>query len=391
MKCVNPLALNLITVRDLSGRVIEQKRSFFSFKKFVESAQVYLNKSHDSVKDFSYKSTLSYEDFSYTVQQSFSLLTTSGKSYSDSFCPFWRSFSSPSKISLEDAYDDVSITSKSFLVRCRKCSSCILSSVREKTFRVMKEFEYAGSIGCMLTLTYKDEFLPRKSPEGPPVVRYRDVQLFLKRLRKYLFGSHGGYLKYFACCEYAPKTKRPHIHIFLIGYDFGLSALKTNPQAEHTIFRSGTSEVSRCPYYMSKILNKLWPFGRATITEAGSYSANYVAGYTMKKIVRGVTVVDGVPECHYFSTSIGLSWFLKNYTEVFLKGSVILNYLDAPPFPVAIPSYYLRYARIHMPLLYEDFVKKRDLLEPVTFSLDEYRCLQSLASNLQKKFAFIQR
>lgn len=45
-----------------------------------------------------------------------------------------------------------------------------------------------------------------------PVVCKKDVQLFLKRLRKKWYGSKSGDLRYFIVSEYGPTTYRPHYH-----------------------------------------------------------------------------------------------------------------------------------------------------------------------------------
>lgn len=392
MKCINPIVANYITQCDLSGNKKVIKRSFFNFRKWIASVRIALNRYEpkDFITDFTYSSDLSYENFTYYVRQYYSAKTARGL---DFYTPCFPSTSySRDHLEVSDDTDDVAISSGSFLLRCRKCPSCVLSSVREKTFRCVKEFISSGSVGCMLTLTYKDEHLPYRTPESTqPIIRYSDVQKFMKRLRKFLFGNHGGYLKYFACCEYSPKNNRPHAHIFLIGYDFGLSSLKKNPHLPHDIARAGTSEKSRCPYYMSKRLDKLWPFGRATISEATSASANYVAGYTMKKLVRPPVVIDGAPECHYFSTGLGVKWFYENYRDILSKGFVVIDYLESPPFKVAIPSYFLRVAKFKFPFLYEEFIKKKNYLDRVSFSLQDLKLLDSLKINLEKKFAFLDR
>lgn len=393
MKCINPIVANYITQKDLSGNKKVVKHSFFNFRKWLSSVRIALDRHHskDFIIDFSYSSDVVYEDYSYFVRQYYSAKTARGLDFYSPVYPSSFNFKQD-QIECADDVDDVSYSSGSFLVRCRKCPSCILSSIREKTFRCVKEFIFSGSVGCMLTLTYRDECLPYRSSESTqPIVRYSDVQKFLKRLRKYLFGNKGGYLKYFACCEYSPKNNRPHAHIFLIGYDFGLSSLKKNPHLSHDISCAGSSEKSRCPYYMSKVLNRLWTFGRATISEATSATANYVAGYTMKKLVRPPVVIDGAPECHYFSTGLGVRWFYQNYRDILAKGFVVIDYLASPPFKAAIPSYFLRVAKIKYPFLYEEFIKKKSYLDRVTFTLQDLKLLDSLKINLEKKFAFLDR
>ncbi len=74
-----------------------------------------------------------------------------------------------------------------------------------------------------MTLTYDDEHLPINDYvdsdgviHGKPTLRKRDVQLFLKRLRKnYKYDNH---IKYFCCGEYGGKTFRPHYHLIIFGF-----------------------------------------------------------------------------------------------------------------------------------------------------------------------------
>lgn len=390
MKCINPIVGNFITRVDLSGRKY-CKKSFFNLRSYLGALRSHFSSSGSFLKSFRYRTYFDYSNDSYNIFQEHFALSSKGDVITHNYKRYFD-FNTP-VVSMPDDEDDVSYDLKSFVLRCRKCPSCLLSSIREKTLRCMKEFVYSGSLGCMLTLTYKDEYLPYKegSDSGKPVVRYRDVQLFLKRLRRRLFGSSKGYLKYFACCEYSPKNNRPHIHIFLIGYDFGLSEMKKYPERTHGIVRSGTSDKGKCPYYMSKFLNELWPFGRAVISEANSSTAYYVAGYTMKKIIRPVVVVDGVPEVHHFSKGLGLNWFLMNYKEILSKGYIVTIRDFGSFYPVAIPKYFLGYARKLDPELFQTFLERRQFRETVSFDLCEFLALDNMRINLEKKFAFIDR
>lgn len=398
MKCLNPIFANFIIEHDLDGNKKVLSRTIFNLKKFLYK----LNKKFSSVNskfdkfDYYYPNlkSLDINLSSWNIEDVYysSLRVDTYVEYLNrtSLIPFKDSFIS--EVRVPNYEDDVAVNYSSILIPCRKCSSCILSSIREKTFRCIQEFRESGSIGCMLTLTYRDEELPysEKFPDIP-VVRYKDVQLFIKRLRKSLFGSKKGNLKYFACCEYSPVKYRPHIHIFLIGYDFGLSDMKMNPKKSHDIFRTGTSEHGKCPYYMSRKLNQLWTYGRAVISEATSSSAAYVVGYTMKKIKGRIVERAGVKECHRFSLGLGKSWFLKHYKDVVSKGFVLIDYLKSPPFKNAIPRYFINLLKKIDPLLWRQFLDKRKILKDISFSLSDLKALRSLDINLKKKFAFIDR
>lgn len=64
---------------------------------------------------------------------------------------------------------------------------------------------------AFFTLTYSNDFLP-----DPPQLSPKDLQLFLKRLRRRLEPRR---IRFFACGEYGSKTLRPHYHGVLFGVE----------------------------------------------------------------------------------------------------------------------------------------------------------------------------
>lgn len=99
-----------------------------------------------------------------------------------------------------------------------------------------------------VTLTYA----PEKLPEGGTLVP-RHLQLWLKRLR-YLHKSRT--VRFFACGEYGDRTERPHYHVAL----FGLG-----PE-------------------FSKSITTTWPHGFVSVYEFNDLTAQYIAGYVVKKM-----------------------------------------------------------------------------------------------------------
>lgn len=96
------------------------------------------------------------------------------------------------------------------LVPCRKCLICRNKLKLEWMFRAACENKYSTTVPLFVTLTYDNEHLPETG------VQKRDVQLFLKRLRRNterLFGSSE--IRYFCAAEYGKNTKRPHYHLLL--------------------------------------------------------------------------------------------------------------------------------------------------------------------------------
>lgn len=121
-------------------------------------------------------------------------------------------------------------------------------------------------LNCFITLTYNDEYLPFDSKFGKPTLCKKDLQDFMKRLRKSLEPLK---VRYFACGEYGSKGSRPHYHLILFGYkpsDFVY--LKTTAKGEII--------------YRSSWLEKLWLFGFSSVGDVTVDSAKYCAKYLQK-------------------------------------------------------------------------------------------------------------
>lgn len=119
---------------------------------------------------------------------------------------------------------------------------------------------------CFLTLTYNDEHLPVDSKFGKPTLCKKDLQDFMKRLRKSLQPLK---VRFFACGEYGSKGSRPHYHLILFGYKpSDLVYLKTTAKGEII--------------YRSSWLEKLWQFGFSSVGDVTVDSAKYCAKYLQK-------------------------------------------------------------------------------------------------------------
>ena len=94
-------------------------------------------------------------------------------------------------------------------VPCRMCMECRLNYTREWAMRICNEANSYDN-NCFLTLTFNDEHLPNDNS-----IHKRDLQLFVKRLRKALVGKK---IRYFGCGEYGGKFGRPHYHIIIFNW-----------------------------------------------------------------------------------------------------------------------------------------------------------------------------
>lgn len=132
---------------------------------------------------------------------------------------------------------------------CGQCLGCREAKAKEWALRCRLELqEHAGA--AFTTLTYDEKNVP-------PTLNKRDLQLFLKRLRKrYARQSPTRNVRFFACGEYGETTGRPHFHAILFG--------------------SSTAD--------AQAIQKAWPHGHTMTVEANIKTINYVAGYTAKKL-----------------------------------------------------------------------------------------------------------
>ena len=181
-------------------------------------------------------------------------------------------------------------------IQCGSCLECRLSKAKEWAFRCVKEAKYHEN-NIMITLTYNDEHLPKskgidaKTGEvyESSTLNHRDVQLFMKRLRKkfkdvrmFGCGEYGSHEEYVDTKGKVRKgTERPHYHIILFNikfkdmYFWRWSRCEWNPKVKNALYRS-------------KTLEKLWSdengqIGNAELNEVNFETCRYVAGYVTKK------------------------------------------------------------------------------------------------------------
>lgn len=208
---------------------------------------------------------------------------------------------------------------------CGRCLGCRLERARQWAVRCMHEAKLYQE-NCFCTLTYDDEFLPADGGLRP-----RDFVLFMKRLRK---AYSDKCIRFFHCGEYGETNLRPHHHVLLFNHDF----------ADKRVCRKSGSGES---LYSSKELEGLWRYGRCWIGSVSWNSANYVARYSMKKVVgaaAGDWYAGRKPE--YLTMSrrpgIGMKWLEKYFAEVYSSDRVISNGHEAKP-PRFYDEWYAKY------------------------------------------------
>lgn len=93
------------------------------------------------------------------------------------------------------------------LVPCNRCEVCRQNRLSDWVVRLTAEYR-SCVFSYFITLTYNDANLPIND-NGDSCLVKRDVQLFMKRLRKRLF-NHS--IRYFTVGEYGTRFGRAHYH-----------------------------------------------------------------------------------------------------------------------------------------------------------------------------------
>lgn len=130
---------------------------------------------------------------------------------------------------------------------CGQCTACRINRRRLWCHRIMLE-QRKHAHSAFVTLTYSDECLP----EGGTLVP-RHLTLFLKRLRRAIEPVA---LRYFAVGEYGDDSWRPHYHAAVFGIG----------------------------QFSQSVIEKCWPMGYVLVGDLSQQSAQYIAGYVVKKL-----------------------------------------------------------------------------------------------------------
>lgn len=135
----------------------------------------------------------------------------------------------------------ISIKTQPFPVPCGRCAFCRTKDINSWCLRIQHEIEYSSS-AYFFTLTYADEHLPLDGQ-----LRKRDVQLWLKRLRKAYAA-----IRYFLIGEYGGEGNRPHYHAVIFNLPDDWDGLVTKTWAQG--FISGSRAVMGRVRYMVQYL-----------------------------------------------------------------------------------------------------------------------------------------
>ena len=248
---------------------------------------------------------------------------------------------------------------------CGRCVGCRIDKAKQWAVRIMHEAQQHEK-NSFITLTLSNKTLDARALEKNQkrthaedartridTIEKRDIQLFVKRLRKYKNTAAGlapdgasplaeNKIKYYAVGEYGEKENRPHYHAAIFGENFTDDKIpwRTSPAG--------------FPLWRSPTLEKLWTLGHAEVGELTFESAAYIARYVMKKIngdkasehYQRVNPETGeltwiTPEFALMSRGgrtgrgIGSAWLTDYRTDVYPNDYVVMNGQKLKP-----PRYY---------------------------------------------------
>lgn len=160
---------------------------------------------------------------------------------------------------------------------CGKCPACVRRRVSGWSFRLMQE-DKRSDLSLFVTLTYDTLTVPI-TRNGFMSLKKEDIQLFIKRLRKYA-DRNSKPIRYYCAGEYGSKYMRPHYHLIMF-----------NAKHEHVIaaWKREGKEIGAVHF--------------GTVTEAS-------VGYSLKYISKAKTIPlhsndDRLPEFALMSKHLG--------------------------------------------------------------------------------------
>lgn len=209
-------------------------------------------------------------------------------------------------------------------IPCGQCVGCRLDHSKQWAVRCMLESEYHDE-NYFITLTYDDEHVPMTeyvdmdTGEVLPSMTLvqKDMQDFIKRLRRHFDYNGDDGFRYFYCGEYGSKSARPHYHMIAFGLHLDdLTLYKRTPLGN---------------YYTSELLNSKWRNGYVIIGSVTFESCSYVSRYIMKKQKgKGAVIYDYyniLPEFIRMSRNpgIGKEYFNENFDDIYPTDGIVLS------------------------------------------------------------------
>lgn len=242
-------------------------------------------------------------------------------------------------------------------VPCGHCIGCRLDRSRQWADRMMLELDHSKT-AIFLTLTYDDFNVPLACvlDDGSPLfsLNKRDVQLFMKRLRKAFSGRE---IRFYLSGEYGTETHRPHYHVIL----FGLS-LSDFPDIQPVCCNSFGQFL-----YKSDAMYNIWKLGHVALAEVSWQTCAYVARYCVKKLGSDVSretfqVFNVQPEFSLMSRRPGIAgYFAEEHPDLIERSKQYFSDVNgaSPRTSCPTPKFVFEKLSLTNPDLYDKIKSQR--------------------------------
>lgn len=184
---------------------------------------------------------------------------------------------------------------------CGDCLPCRINRRRIWTSRLLLEARLHSDVS-FLTLTYHDDYLPstvqvdevKGKIYAPFSLDPEHHRLFMMNFRNRLRRELGREVRFYMCGEYGDTTQRPHFHYILYGY----------PPCPYPVQPGSRFRQCRCS--VCQLIHSAWGKGNILLGTFSSDSAQYVAGYVMKKMTsdkcncKAPDILGHKPKCNFY-------------------------------------------------------------------------------------------
>lgn len=140
---------------------------------------------------------------------------------------------------------------------------------------------------------------------------YRDIQLFLKRIRKHIFKYYGEKIRFYIIGEYGTKSLRPHWHCLLF-----FNSSKLSQAFEDCENVGTTARKCLCP----RFLRPFWEFGILDSKRTNGECYNYVSSYVNQSSNFPKLLVLLSNQKAYHSIQLGQILPLESFVSAIKKG-----------------------------------------------------------------------
>lgn len=249
----------------------------------------------------------------------------------------------------------------SVTIPCGRCIGCKIQYSRDWADRMMIELDQYNGKGIFLTLTYNNDHVPcNYDPNTDEFTGFtldkRDVQLFMKRLRKHYKDVK---CRFYLAGEYGPSTLRPHYHAII----YGLSLEDLEKDGFKGLKPKGYNELKQ-QYWISPTLTKIWNNGFTLVSEVSWKTCAYVARYVTKKLGKEIELINpyAIPEFALMSRKPGIGGtYLEDHPEVYDLKHINMSFKTGG-LQINIPKYFMKRLQLTNPVRYDNMMKERRML-----------------------------